>query len=72
MFLKRAHLRIEAIYEKKLHQQPSTGAIFALKSLGRNEGAAGKTKKGNAVKILKIKIIETGPKLAANENEVVL
>ena len=70
--LKRARLRIEAIYEKKLYQQSSPGTIFALKSLGRNEGIAGKSKKGSAVKVLKIKIIETGPKLAANEQEVTL
>jgi hypothetical protein len=70
--LKRARLRIEAIYEKKLYQQSSPGTIFALKSLGRNEGTAGKTKKSNTVKVLKIKIIEAGPKLEANEKEVTL
>jgi hypothetical protein len=32
--LKRSRLRIEAEYEKKLHQQPSSGAIFALKTWG--------------------------------------
>lgn len=70
--LKRARLRIEAIYEKKLYQQSSPGAIFALKNLGRNEGTAGKSKKSNGIKVLKIEIIETGPKLAANEKEVTL
>src|SRR6266567_3720919 len=35
--LKRGRLRIEAEYEKKLHLQSSTGAIFALKSMGWNE-----------------------------------
>lgn len=32
--LKKGRLRIEAIYEKKLHQTTFGGAIFALKNLG--------------------------------------
>lgn len=32
--LKRARLRVETEYEKKLHNQSASGAIFALKSLG--------------------------------------
>jgi len=36
----RARLRIESEYEKMLHQTPSTGAIFALKSLGWMEKQA--------------------------------
>jgi hypothetical protein len=32
--LKRARLRIEAEYEKKLHYQSSAGAMFALKTMG--------------------------------------
>ena len=70
--LKRARLRIEAMYEEKLYQQSSAGAVYALKNVGRNDSTASKTKKINAIKILKIKIINNGPKLAANENEVTL
>lgn len=70
--LKRARLRIEAMYEEKLYQQSSAGAVYALKNVGRNNGADSKTKKNNATKILKIKIIGDGPKLAANEQEVIL
>jgi hypothetical protein len=68
--LKRARLRIEAVYEKKLHQQSSSGAIFALKNLGWNEASGAKTT--NAIKVLKVKIVAAGPKLAANEKEVTL
>jgi len=67
--LKRARLRIEAEYEKKLHQHSSGGAIFALKNLGWNDD---KTPGHASVKPLKIQIIETGLKPAASEKEVIL
>jgi hypothetical protein len=70
--LKRGRLRIEAMYEKKLHQQSSTGVIFALKSLGWNENKADKDDAGEGIRTLEIRIIETGPKPANNEKEVVL
>jgi len=70
--LKRGRLRIEAIYEKKLHQQSPTGAIFALKSMGWNDKTESKTGGADIVKTLKIEIIETGPKLAGSEKDVVL
>lgn len=69
--LKRARLQIENEYEKQLHQQPSTGAIFALKSLGWMEKSAAKP--GEAPEIhatLKIEIVETGPEPAAREQDV--
>jgi hypothetical protein len=66
--LKRGRLHVEAVYEKKLHQQSSAGAIFALKSMGWNEKVEGNT----AFKCLTIEIIESGPKPAENEKEVVL
>jgi DNA-packaging protein gp3 len=70
--LNRGRLRIEACYEKKLHSQSATGAIFALKSLGWNEKPEITKKDAEIFKTLKIEIIETGPTLAANEKEVVL
>lgn len=69
--LKRGRLRIEAAYEKKLHQQSSAGAIFALKNMGRDdkkEEAIG----SNAIGSLKVEISISGPQLAANEQEVTL
>lgn len=69
--LKRSRLRIEAEYEKKLHQQPSTGAIFALKNLGWNERNPQATDQA-PVHELQIKIIEDTIPPAFNEKDVVL
>ncbi len=69
--LKRARLRVMADYEKKLHVTSSTGAIFALKSMGWNE----RTEKPSDTvtnNVLKIEIIQSGPKLASSENGVIL
>lgn len=67
--IKRGRLRIEAEYEKKLHQQPS-GAIFALKNLGWNE-------RDNLLDFqppqpLQIQIVDSGVPVAANEGEVII
>jgi hypothetical protein len=69
--IKRARLRVEAAYEKKLHYQSSTGAIFALKSLGWNEKAENE-KPASLAKTIKVKIIESGPQPASSEKEVIL
>lgn len=69
--LKRARLRIEAIYEKKLHQSTFGGAIFALKNLGWAD--KGDTKQAAPViKTLKVTIVESGPSPAGDEKEVSL
>jgi hypothetical protein len=70
--LRRGRLCIEAVYEKKLHQQSPTGAIFALKNMGWNDKTNDKNEKGPAVTTLKIEFTEKGPKLANSEKEVVL
>ena len=70
--LKRGRLLIEAAYEKKLHQQPASGAIFALKSMGWNEQPEVRTPGKRESKSLKVEIVEIGPSLAANEKEVIL
>jgi hypothetical protein len=70
--LKRARLQIEAAYEKKLHYQSPTGAIFALKSMGWNERADNKPADEAANTLLKVEIIKSGPQLAASEKEVIL
>ena len=69
--LKRGRLRIEAIYEKKLHQTMFGGAIFALKNLGWVD--KGETKQAAPViKTFKVTIVETGPPPAGDEKEVSL
>jgi hypothetical protein len=60
-----------ADYEKKLHVTSSTRAIFALKSMGWNE----RTEKPADIatnNVLKVEIIQSGPKLASSEKEVIL
>lgn len=68
--LKRARLRVEAEYEKKLHFQSSTGAIFALKSSGWRERINNNTPDEPADNILKVEVINVGPKLAGSEKDV--
>jgi len=70
--LNRGRLRIEAFYEKKLHNQSSTGAIFALKNMGWNEKPGNKPEEEKMIRNLKIELIECGPKPAESEKEVVL
>lgn len=68
--LKRARLRIEAEYEKKLHYQSSTGAIFALKNLGWNDREENKDTNGSVT--LNIEILNSEYNPAVAENEVIL
>ena len=68
--LKRARLYIEAAYERKLHQQSPTGAVFALKNMGWNEKADDKAGNACKFKTLKIEVVETGFVPASSEKEV--
>jgi len=71
--LKRGCLRIQAVYESRLHQHSTSGAIFALKSMGWNEKPELKKLDDIAtLKTLSIKIIESGPKPVNNEKEIKL
>jgi hypothetical protein len=67
--LKRARLRIENEYEKKLHNPTASGAIFALKNLGWNErdiAAAG----NNAPQSLNVNVNDSAIPTAGSEREV--
>ena len=70
--IKRARLRIMADYEKKLHVTSSTGAIFALKSIGWNDRPEPKPMDDAENLVLKVEIIQTGPPLASSEEQIVL
>ena len=70
--LKRARLRIEAIYEKKLHQSTFGGAIFALKNLGWVDKADNVKHNTPIIRTLKVTIVETGPTPAGNEKDIEL
>jgi hypothetical protein len=66
--LKRGRLRVEVEYEKKLHFQSPTGAIFALKSMGWDERET--TISDKVITTLQIEILNTPYKPAQSEPEV--
>jgi hypothetical protein len=70
--LKRARLRIEAAYEKKLHFHSSSGAVFALRTMARNDLADYKSQDKEADGVLQFEIIQSDLKPASSEKEVVL
>jgi len=68
--LNRGLLRIQSIYEQKLHGHYTSGPIFVLKNLlGLNETKHAGTKTPDT---LNVNIIETGPQPAASEKEVIV
>jgi DNA-packaging protein gp3 len=67
--MRRGRLRIEAEYEKRLHQHSTSGAIFALKSMGWKDGKPDDT---STSRTLIVKINETGPTPATTEKEVII
>lgn len=71
--LKQAKLRIESIYEKKLHSHSSGGAVFALKSImGWNERTGDKAPTAENDNTLKVEITHSGIEPASSEKEVVM
>ncbi|RYZ94856.1 MAG: hypothetical protein EOP47_26995, partial [Sphingobacteriaceae bacterium] len=67
--LKRGRLRIEAEYEKKLHFQSPTGAIFALKKLGWDD-RTNEEHITSTITTLKIEVVNTGFVPVSSENQV--
>ncbi len=71
--LKRARLRIESIYEKKLHFHSSSGAVFALKNImGWSERTEDNVTTTESDNTLKVEIVQSDIKPASSEKEVVL
>ena len=70
--VRRARLRVIADYEKKLHVTSSTGAIFALKSMGWNDRPEPKPVDEKVNNVVKVTIVTSGPTLASSEKEVIL
>jgi len=68
--LKRARLRVETEYEKKLHFQSSTGAIFALKTLGWCERVTNNPSDDTTAEVFTVNVIHTGTPVATNEKDV--
>ncbi|RFZ85690.1 hypothetical protein DYU05_08865 [Mucilaginibacter terrenus] len=68
--LRRARLRVELEYEKRVLQQAPTGAIFVLKTLGWTDKSA--LKQSQATKKLRIEIVDAGPAIAPSEKDVAM
>jgi hypothetical protein len=66
-----AKLRVEKEYERKLHMQAPTGAIFALKNLGWKD-RADTPQVMEMPKSIRVEMVMAGPKLAASEKDVQL
>jgi hypothetical protein len=66
-YLKMARLKIMAYYESRLLLPSPTGAMFALKSMGWDD----KAEKAENITAIRIKLIETGPRPASSEKEIV-
>lgn len=69
--LKRAALRIEAAYEKKLHDS-SGGALFALKNMGWNERNENKNADKETDHVFQVEVVPTDLKPVSSEREVIL
>ena len=70
--ISRNRLRIETLYEKKLHQQSPAGAVFALKSMGWNEKADDRSATENRIGNVKIEIVDRGLATAESEADVII
>jgi hypothetical protein len=66
--VKKARLKVEAEYEKRLHFQSASGAMFFLKNLGWNEKTEDMLQ--DLPTTIKIEIVDPGTKLAGSEKEV--
>jgi len=69
--IKRGRLRIEVEYEKRLHQQSPSGAIFALKNMGWNE-RENSPLNNEPSEPLQVNIIEVGLNTASSETDVAI
>lgn len=68
--LKRGRLRVEAEYEKRLHQQSPTGAIFVLKNQGWDERITDAADKDSLITTLQIEVLNTPFLPCHNEADV--
>jgi hypothetical protein len=69
--VKQGALRVEACYEAHLHQN-TTGAMFALKSMGWSEKPDPLPTNMEAENTLKVEIVNSGPPPADSEKDVKL
>jgi hypothetical protein len=69
--LSRGALRIEEVYEKKLHDS-STGAVFALKNMGWNEKPDNKAPDKETDHLFQVEIVPSERRPVSSEAEVEL
>jgi hypothetical protein len=69
--LRKARLRVEAEYEKKLHQAAPTGAMFALRCMGWAD-TANAQQAAPPPKKLRVEVVTTGPQVSGNEKDVII
>ncbi|MBD1365180.1 hypothetical protein IDJ77_15295 [Mucilaginibacter sp. ZT4R22] len=69
--LRKARLRIEAEYEKKLHHAAPTGAMFALRCMGWAD-TANAQQAAPPPKKLRIEVLNAGPQVSGNEKDVII
>ena len=70
--LKFGRLQVEASYERKLHAQSATGAIFALKNMGWNERSEAKPQTADSPKTVPVEVFVTDGWPAQSEKDVIL
>ena len=70
--LKFGRLRVEAFYERKLHAQSATGAIFALKNMGWNDRGEAKQQQPESFNTVPVEVFVTDGWPARSEKEVIL
>lgn len=70
LHIRKARLLINAAFEKKLYNANASGAIFALKGMGRKIENPATPANEKTPDTLKIEIIQTGPKTADSEKKV--
>lgn len=69
--IKRARLRIEAIYEQKLHTTSATGAMFALKNMGWKDRSSNENEE-ERITTMTVAVVNSTVLPASSEKEVSL
>jgi hypothetical protein len=69
--LRKARLRVEVEYEKKLHMPAPTGAMFALRCMGWAD-TANAQQATSPPKKLRIEVVDVGPQVSGNEKDVIV
>ncbi|WP_166727704.1 terminase small subunit [Mucilaginibacter gilvus] len=69
--LRKARLKVEAEYEKRLHLPAPAGAMFALRCMGWAD-TANAQQATSPPKKLRIEVVDAGPQVSGNEKDVIV